>query len=123
MLKYHIKNSSSLMREVAFLECALRACLHKPYLFYKLGFQQLEQKEVPKVVGPNLVLEPLPGISQGACHDPSIADEHINLGLLTELLCKAGYAVQVGQIQLGYQNPSLRVRVTGPTCQSGCVSR
>lgn len=55
---------------------------------------------MPEVVGTNLALKPIFGVAQGARHDASIADESIDPGLLTELLCEAGHTGEVCQVQL-----------------------
>ena len=83
-----------------------RADLHikHPYLACKLPFKQLKQVEVAKVVGANLALKAILGVAQRARHDSSVADEHINPGLLTELLCKAGHAAEICQVQLCHQD-------------------
>ena len=47
------------------------------------------------MVGANLALKAMLGVAQWACHDCSIADEDINPGLLSELLCEAGNTAQV----------------------------
>ena len=70
-----------------------------------------------KVVGANLALKAILGVAQRACHDCSVADEHINPGLLTELLCEAGHAAEICQVQLCHQDLPLhshsRVGVQG----------
>lgn len=78
------------------------------YLAGKLPFKQLKQIEVAKVVGANLALKAILGVAQRARHDSSIANEDINPGLLTELLCEAGHAAQICQIQLCHQDLPLR---------------
>ena len=77
----------------------LHSCMHTgPDLSCQLGFQQLEQVEMAKMVGPNLAFKALHGVAQGACHDTRIADEGVYSGLLIQHFCKLCDAAEVCKV-------------------------